>query len=85
MLTVEKKIENRRLFTRYGIDASAGLVLHRDSTHPLILKDLSVRGAGVMMDFPLKANDFVAMDIPANFFLKERLHRLARVAWCSKI
>ncbi|MBP7216128.1 MAG: hypothetical protein KBA46_02460, partial [Candidatus Omnitrophica bacterium] len=43
------------------------------------------RGAGVMMDFPLKANDFVAMDIPANFFLKERLHRLARVAWCSKI
>jgi len=74
----------RRSHKRYNMDTQAALIVDKGLRKPLILKDISTRGAGIVSSFPLETNSVeIAMALP--FFFDKPVYRKARVAWCRKV
>jgi len=73
----------RRSYDRYQVNDSATLIIS-NTERPSILKDLSLRGGGIVSDYPLSANEKVGVIIRSSL-LDQPLHREAKVAWSNRI
>ena len=75
----------RRVYRRYKADTTAYILSLGDLIEkPLLLRDLSSRGAGIVSYYPLHVNGLITI-ILAIPFLKESVSRQARVIWSRKI
>ena len=72
---------HRREYNRFIVNASAVL----DGKSSLMVQDLSVRGAGIIGSFPIKADNPVEITISRCFATKAPISRKARVAWCKQL
>jgi len=75
----------RRKYERFILNDSASLVTKEGKEERLLLKDLSVVGAGVTGNSSLDINETVAVVIQAPFFSNKPIYKQARVAWCEKV
>ena len=73
----------RRFYDRYRADASATLTSNKNVNEEVILRDLSVGGAGVICAHPLKIYKEVAITVQRPFFNKPVFSK-AKVIWCKK-
>ena|SRR3989338_6657099 len=76
---------HRRAYERYVVEASADVFTDRNSVKPAILKDLSVRGAGLVANYSLAVSTEVGLFIKATPVLKSLVYKRARVAWSKNI
>ncbi|MCX5715011.1 MAG: PilZ domain-containing protein [Candidatus Omnitrophica bacterium] len=75
----------RRQYKRYEVDGQADLLVDNVLERPSILKDLSVRGAGIISDCPLSPGSEIGILMCAPLLFKGQLQRRARVVWCNEI
>ncbi len=75
----------RRAFERFICNDSAALLDKDGAEKRLIVKDLSLGGAGVFGNYPLALNDRVIVLINAPFFFKRSFSKNARVAWSKMV
>ncbi|MDD5166394.1 MAG: PilZ domain-containing protein [Candidatus Omnitrophica bacterium] len=73
---------NRRSYTRYIIEAAATLVINDSVRVPVVLRDISARGAGVFSNYPLTANDKV--EIIIDYYFQRPVCRKANVVWSKE-
>lgn len=76
---------SRRDYERFIVNDSASLITANSIERPLILEDLSARGAGVIGDYPFRINEKVTVVIYAPFFLDSPALKQAKAVWCKKI
>ena len=75
----------RRAYARYSINASAVLSAGTYPGRGLIVRDISVRGLGIITDFTLVRNEKldIALSIPS---LRRLLYyKKPRVVWCHRL
>ncbi len=75
----------RRNYERFVVNDSASLVTDNSIERPLILEDLSARGASVIGDYPFQINEKVTVVIYIPFFLDSPAFKQAKTVWCKKI
>ena len=75
----------RREYPRFTLNDSASLVNREGQEITLIVKDLCVRGAGVISSSELKVGNRENIVINAPCFFERPLAKEAKVAWCRKI
>jgi len=75
---------NRRSYNRFRVDSPATLIINENIEKPIMLKDISCRGAGGVIEYPIKVNDRVGININASSF-KKPIYRKAKISWCKKI
>ncbi len=75
----------RRDYKRFIVNDSVSLVTDNGVERPLILEDLSARGAAVVGDYPFRINGKVTVVIYAPFFLDSPALKQAKTVWCKKI
>lgn len=75
----------RRMYERFILNDSASVITKEGKEERLLLKDLSVGGAGVTGNASLDINEIVAVVIKAPFFFGKPIYKQARVAWCEKV
>ncbi len=75
----------RRDYKRFIVNDSASLVTDNSIERPLILENLSVRGAAVVGDYPFRINEKVNVVIHAPFFFDSPALKEAKTVWCKKI
>lgn len=80
-----EQVYNKRDYQRFSLDGSATLIVNKNLKRPLILKDLSARGVGVIGSFPLNLNEKVEVIMNTSFFFDKPLYKKAKVSWCNKI
>jgi len=88
MQGIQEKIDilpYRRDYRRYILCDSIALLTKGGAEKIALLKDLSARGAGVVADEPLQANEKLAVVISAPFFFDQAVSKRAAVVWCKKI
>ena len=76
---------HRRFYKRFNLDTSATLILPKNLRRPLILRDLSARGAGVVSNYSLNINEEIEITIAVSFFFNQPVYKKARVVWCNKV
>ncbi len=76
---------SRRDYERFIVNDSVSLVTDNGVERPLILEDLSARGAAVVGDYPFRINGKVTVVIYAPFFLDRPALKEAKTVWCKKI
>ncbi|MFA5090548.1 MAG: PilZ domain-containing protein [Candidatus Omnitrophota bacterium] len=74
----------RRSYKRFPLDASGVLLLEDSSRLPSIIRDLSVRGSGIVSDTPVKENSNVKVVFNSSLFTSP-VEKTARVAWCRQL
>lgn len=67
------------------IEDSAVISTEGKESEPLILRDLSARGVGVIGNFPFKINQEVLIKFEIPYLLSRAICKQATVAWCCKI
>lgn len=82
---VNTMLRYRRNYERFLVNDSASLVTDNSSARPLIVGDLSARGAGVIGDYPFRVNEKVNVVIYTPFFLDRPAFKQAKAVWCKKI
>jgi len=82
---VNTLLRYRRNYERFLVNDSASLVTDSSIGRPLILGDLSARGAGVIGDYPFRINERVNVVIYTPFFLGRPAFKQAKAVWCKKI
>lgn len=75
----------RRSYNRYRIDGQATLCLKEDLKVPAILKDISSRGAGVVINHSLKTQDRIDIVMMLSPFVAQPVCRKALVVWCQQL
>ena len=75
----------KRAYSRYPVEGSATLIDLRGTEEPLILKDISCSGAGVIASQALGINDKTDIIISASSLFAQPIRRKARVAWCQRV
>ena len=75
----------RRDYKRFIVNDSASLVTDNGVERPLILEDLSARGAGVIGNYPFQINEEVSVVIYAPFFFDKPALKEAKTVWCKEI
>lgn len=78
------EIHYRRASNRFRVDASATLVCDNKQEEPVIVKNISARGGGIVGNCPLKKDAKVGIVIQ-HFLLGNPVRKEARVAWCRQI
>jgi len=83
---IDKKNKNsyRRSYSRFKANGAANVMLDGALDKPLIIRDLSSRGAGVMADMPFAINKGIEISIVAPI-LSATVTKCAKVVWCQKI
>lgn len=61
------------------------MVIGLGPERPVVLKDLSSRGAGIVSNFLVNANQEVAMIMQVPYLFAHPVYRRVRVAWSNKI
>jgi len=74
---------HRRTYERFLLEGSADVMVDEKSI-PSILKDLSVRGAGVILNQSLGIDKEVTIFIKASAFMGST-YKKARVVWCKAV
>jgi len=74
---------NRRSYMRFPTQSSSVMLGVSKEHAPLLLKNISARGIGVVGSHPLDVGKEVGVTIVPNFFLKNGTFRKAKVAWCN--
>jgi hypothetical protein len=74
----------RRIYDRFRVESAATLIVNRGLEKPAVLRDLSIRGAGLICRLPLKVNGIVAIIIRAPFF-EGPVYRKAKVVWSKQL
>lgn len=75
----------RRAYNRFILNDSAYIITQDGSERPLLLKDLSARGAGVFGNYPLGVDEIVKVIISAPLFFDTPISTSARIVWCNKV
>lgn len=75
----------RREYPRFILNDSASLVTPEGQEIALIVKDLCVRGAGVISSSELQVGHKENIVINAPCFFEQPLAKEVKVAWCRKI
>lgn len=75
----------RRDHTRFLLNNSVCVITDEGIEKHFLLKDLSIRGVGIIGNFSLKVNERVEAIIDAPLFLKRPISKTAKVAWFEKI
>lgn len=75
---------NRRQYARFKVEAYATLYLNKDIKKGIELKDISPRGVGGLIDFPLQVGEKVEILLLYPFF-DEPVKREAKVVRCKEI
>lgn len=75
----------RRNYERYLIEDSAVISTEGKESEPMMLRDLSARGVGVICNFPFKINQNVLIKFEVPYLLPKSISKQAKVAWCRKI
>lgn len=78
-------VAHRRSYQRFVADTKATLILGGDSREPLVLRDVSARGAGVASNMPLMVNLNVGIIMNLPKFFKQPVYRNAKVVWCRQM
>ena len=73
----------RRSYERFLINDWATVILNETTQKRLLLRDLSVRGAGVVSNYPFQVNDKVKIVIKEPVF-DAPVSREAKVIWSNK-
>jgi hypothetical protein len=75
---------HRRVYPRVAFDAPATLLVDNLLRKPSVVKDLSVRGAGIVTTYPVTLNQKVDLFIDAPLHFNKPIEREARVAWSKQ-
>ena len=75
---------NRREYARFKVEAHATLYLNKDTKKGIKLKDISPRGVGGLIDFPIQVGEKVEILLLYPFF-DEPVKKEAKVVRCKKI
>ena len=75
----------RREYPRFILNDSASLTTKEGREITLIVKDLCVRGAGVISDSALEVGQKEKVVINAPCFFPQPLAKEVKVAWCHRI
>ena len=75
----------RRSYERYLIEDSAQISTAEEQAVPLILRDLSARGAGIIGNFPFELNKEVVIKFKVPYLIQKVICKHARIVWCSQI
>lgn len=75
----------RREYSRFILNDSASLTTKEGREITLIVKDLCVRGAGVISDSALEVGQKEKVVISAPCFFLQPLAKEVKVAWCRRI
>ncbi|MBU0693758.1 MAG: PilZ domain-containing protein [Candidatus Omnitrophica bacterium] len=74
----------RRSYKRFKVDTGGRLIVDKEIEKPLIVRDLSSRGVGVVANYPFEIDKKITIDMETPFF-HDTVRREARVIWCKKI
>lgn len=74
----------RRRYKRFRVDGAANVVIDEKLDKPLVVKDLSVRGAQVVSDRPFTINQKITIIMLTPFFEKP-IYRDAKVIWSKEM
>lgn len=74
-----------RAYKRYIVEGQATLLLGKGAQRASVLKDISLRGAGVVSNHPLEARQKldIVMNVPSLF--RRPVNASGTVVWCNKI
>ena len=75
----------RRAYLRYPLESSAQIAAGSQEDIPMLLTDISCRGAAGISNSPLEPSERVKLTLRANFLLKNDVKKNARIAWCRKL
>lgn len=75
----------RRAHPRFIIEGTGEVRAKNDRLQPTIVKDVSVRGARIIANFPLDVNQEIAIDIQSGILPEPVVQKKARVRWVNKI
>jgi len=75
---------NKREYARFKVEAYAPLYLKNNIKKALKLKDISPRGVGGLIDFPIQVGEEVEIMLLYPFF-EEPVRRKAKVVRCKEI
>lgn len=75
---------NRREYPRFKVEAYATLYLNKDTKKALRVRDISPRGIGGLIDFPIKVGEKLEILLLYPFF-DEPVNKEAKVVWCKEI
>ena len=76
--------EDRRRYQRFSVEATGEVFVKDSQQQPVVVKNICVRGADVVMNYPLEINASITIDIQMPL-MHDAIQRKARVAWCRKI
>jgi len=74
----------RRSYDRLKLNLPATLIVNKNEQEQLTLKDLSARGVGVLVKYPLAVNQAVGIVITTSFF-NAPVFKEAKVSWSKKV
>lgn len=75
----------RRVHPRLIVDDTGEVLAENNQMQPIIVKDLSVRGAKIIGEFPLSVGQKIAIDIRSGILLEPSIRKEAQVRWANKI
>jgi hypothetical protein len=74
----------RRIYDRFRVEVAATLIINKQLEKPAVLRDLSIRGGGIVSRWPLKVDDTITVIIRAPFF-ETPVYRKAKVIWSKEM
>jgi hypothetical protein len=74
----------RRIYARFLADASGHVTTPDNQLRPVIVTDVSVRGAGIVSNFPLNVLDKISIDIQSAI-LRGPVQKKAEVRWTNRL
>lgn len=74
----------RRAYDRFKVEASGEMLINEKVEKPVVVKDVCVRGAGIVSDFPLKVKEKVTIRIISPLF-GGPIYRKAEVVWAKEV
>ncbi len=75
----------RRQYPRYTVEGQAKLRAGEEADQPSLLKDISLRGAGILSKQPLDPQEKLDIVIHVPSLFPRPVSTSARVVWCDKI
>ena len=76
---------NRRNYHRFPLELATEIITKENKVKPLILKDLSARGACSFSNYPLELNERLTLVLNPSIFFSSPIRKEAKVVWCKKI
>jgi hypothetical protein len=78
-------LDSRRHYHRFSLELATEIITSENKVKPIILKDLSARGAGSFSNYPLELNEKLTLVLKPSIFFPSPIRKFAKVIWCKKI